>query len=142
MHSKPLTSLSILALFCTLVAGDVESLSYDTAYDSKPSSINAVACSDGQNGLGTRGYNTLGSLPNFPNIAGVPAIKSWNSPNCGSCWELTYKNTSVYLLGVDKGNDGYISSQKAMDTLTGGNAVEFGRINVTAVRVSASKCGL
>jgi hypothetical protein len=139
MHFKPLTSLSILALFCTLVAGD--SLSYDTAYDSKPTSIDAVACSDGPNGLGTRGYNTLGSLPHFPNIGGVPAIESWNSPNCGSCWELTFKNTSVYLLGVDKGN-GYISSQKAMDTLTGGNAVKFGRINITAERVSASKCGL
>ena len=136
MHLKPLT---ILALICTLVAGD--SLSYDPAYDNGLSSINAVACSDGSNGFAKRGYNTLGSLPRFPYIGGVPAITSWNSPNCGSCWELTFGNKSMYLLAVDK-NSEYTSSQKAMDTLTGGNAVNFGRINVTAERVSASKCGM
>ena len=138
MHFKPLTILSTLALVCTLVAGD--SLSYDPAYDNGLTSINAVACSDGSNGLATR-YETLGSLPRFPNIGAAPAIKSWNSPNCGSCWELTFGNTSIYLLAVDKGNE-YISSKKAMDTLTGGNAVKLGIINVTAERVSASKCGL
>ena len=139
MHFKLLT---ILALICSPVALAGVPLSYNPAYDNGATSINAVACSDGLNGLGTRGYKTLGSLPHFPYIGGAPAIESWNSTNCGSCWQLFYFNNSIPLLAVDKGNGQFIASEKAMNILTDGHAVEFGTINIAAVRVSPSECGL
>ncbi|KAF8735240.1 hypothetical protein AX14_002443 [Amanita brunnescens Koide BX004] len=86
MHFKLLT---ILALICSPVALAGVPLSYNPAYDNGATSINAVACSDGLNGLGTRGYKTLGSLPHFPYIGGAPAIESWNSTNSFPSWLLT-----------------------------------------------------
>lgn len=41
--------------------------------------MDSVACSDGANGLETKGYSTLGSLPNFPYVGGAPAVTGWNS---------------------------------------------------------------
>jgi len=143
MHFKPLSVLFSLALTCSLAAGVM--LSYDPAYDNSATSINAVACSDGSNGMGMRGYTTLGSLPNFPNIGGAPAVEGWNSANCGTCWKLTYGNNgtghAIYMLAVDRGN-GFVTSVEAMNTLTNGNAVDLGTTNVTAQRVNSSNCGL
>ncbi|KAF8352195.1 immunomodulatory protein [Amanita rubescens] len=142
MHSKPLSVLFSLALTCSFAAGVI--LSYDPAYDNSAASINAVACSDGPNGLGTRGYQKFGSLPSFPNIGGAPAVEGWNSVNCGSCWKLTYGNGNghaLYMLAVDRGA-GFVTSLEAMNTLTNGSAVNLGTTNVTAQRVNSSNCGL
>ncbi|KAF9027710.1 hypothetical protein BDZ89DRAFT_951933, partial [Hymenopellis radicata] len=42
----------------------------------------------------TRGYTTFDSLPMFPYIASSSSsvVAGWNSPQCGSCWCLVYKD--------------------------------------------------
>jgi Cerato-platanin len=80
-------------------------------------------------------------------IGGAAAIKSWNSPNCGTCWQLTYtndkgKSTSINLLAVDVSDDGFNVSLEAMNALTNNLATELGRIDVQSVQVDASTCGL
>ena len=119
-----------------------ETLSYDTTYDDPSLPLTSVACSDGVNGLITKGYTTLGSLPTFPNLGGVYTVTGWDSPACGTCYEVTYGSTTIAVLAVDVALEGFNLSEEAMNTLTGGLAVELGRVDVTATEVDASVCGL
>ena len=117
-------------------------LSYDEAYDNASASLATVACSDGANGLLTKGFSTFGSLPHFPNIGGAQAVAGWNSAACGSCWQLAYNGKSINVLAVDHADAGFNVAKGAMDTLTNGQAAALGRIDVAATQVAASACGL
>lgn len=125
-------------------------LSYDTVYDHGQNSLNDVACSNGEYGLITAGYTSFASLPTFPYIGGAPQIMSWNSPYCGTCWELTFTNehgvsTSLNITAIDTGDhslEGFNISLEGMDYLTGGEGRRLGRVLITAVRVPKSACGL
>ncbi|KAF9059687.1 cerato-platanin-related secreted protein [Rhodocollybia butyracea] len=139
-------ALVLSVALASLAAADT--LQYDPAYDVEGASLTTVACSDGANGLITRGFSTFKSLPSFPNIGAFSAVSGWNSTNCGTCWEVTYTNaagesTSLNVLAVDHAGDGLINvSEEAMNTLTDNNAVAFGAVPVTSVQVDASACGL
>ena len=125
-------------------------LTYDTIYDHGQNSLNNVACSNGEHGLITDGYSTFDSLPTFPYIGGAPQILSWNSPYCGSCWELTYTDargvsTSLNVTAVDTGDhssEGFSISLEGMDLLTNGQARRLGRVHITAIRKPQNACGL
>jgi len=117
-------------------------LGWDSIYDNAGESLDSVACSDGENGLENRGYTTFGSLPTFPYIGAADSIDTWNSENCGNCYQLTYKSKSLYMIAIDVAGDGYNLSQQGMDYLTNGNAEEYGEVQVTAKKVAASKCKL
>ena len=117
-------------------------VSYDTIYDAAGTSLTQVACSDGTNGLLTKGYMTFDSLPHFPNIGGAAAVAGWNAAACGSCSQLAYDGTSIFLLAVDHTDDGFNVSEEAMDALTGGQAATLGRIEATPTQVDASLCML
>lgn len=49
-------------------------VSYDQRYDVGGTSLNTVACSDGENGLESR-FPTFSDLPAFPRIGGAPTSK-------------------------------------------------------------------
>ncbi|KAI9430211.1 Cerato-platanin [Lactarius psammicola] len=115
---------------------------YDTTYDHPKGSLSTVACSNGANGLLTRGYTTFGSLPSFPNIGAAQAVAGWNSPACGSCWQVSYKGKSLYITAIDVAGDGFNLSLEAMNTLTNGHAEELGVIDAQATQVDSWHCGL
>lgn len=136
----PLVLLPILAhaVFVTYAT-------YDSTFDNPNGSLDTVACSDGVYGLESRGYTTFGSIPNFPYIGGASAIAGYDSPNCGTCYQLTYKNaagnkTSIFIIAIDASPQFNIA-KGALDTLTHGQAAHLGKVNVTAVQVSANSCG-
>jgi hypothetical protein len=135
-----ITSLLAFALAATPAFG--VTTSYDTTYDVASSSLANVACSDGSNGLLTKGYTTFGSLPKFPYIGGAAAVGGWNSASCGTCWALTYKGRTVNVLAIDHANSGFNIGLNAMNALTNNQATQLGRIDVTAKQVAASVCGL
>ncbi|KAH6919111.1 Cerato-platanin-domain-containing protein [Coprinopsis sp. MPI-PUGE-AT-0042] len=120
--------------------------SYDPAYGNAGQSLGTTACSDGPNGLLTKGFTTFGSLPSFPRIGGAFAIAGWNSAACGTCWQLAFKNatttTTINVLAVDVAVDSFNISPAALNTLTNGRAVELGRVNVVARQIATSACGL
>ncbi|KAI0081418.1 Cerato-platanin [Panus rudis PR-1116 ss-1] len=132
--------IAALSFFASSAVG--VTVSYDRTYDNKSGSLATVACSDGPNGLLTKGYTTFGSLKNFPNIGGAAAVASWNSPACGTCWQLTYNGKNINVLAVDHTDDGFNLSFEAMDTLTNGQAEFLGRVDATVKQLSASACGL
>ncbi|KAF8129292.1 Cerato-platanin [Boletus edulis] len=134
---------ALLALVLpTLAQTTVQSVSYDTTYDNPSTSLSTVACSNGVHGLETKGYTTFGSLHGFPYIGGAYTVTGWNSPACGTCYSLTWRGTTIYVLAVDVGLDGFNISEEAMNALTGGLAVELGRVNANTTLVAASYCKL
>ena len=133
-------AVAALALFASSALG--VTVSYDQTYDSSSTSLANVACSDGTNGLLTKGFTTFGSLPHFPNIGGAAAIAGWNSASCGTCWQLTYNGKSINVLAVDHTDSGFNIALEAMNTLTNNQAVFLGRVDATARQVAASNCGL
>ncbi|KAF3771179.1 hypothetical protein M406DRAFT_54208 [Cryphonectria parasitica EP155] len=134
--------LSIVALAAAASAQSSVSVSYDTTYDNSALDLNTVACSDGANGLVTKGYTTAGSLPDFPYIGGAPAVTGWNSASCGTCWTLAYNGNSINVLAIDVGEGGFNIAEAALNFLTNNQAVALGRITATATQVDASVCGL
>ncbi|KAF2234261.1 Cerato-platanin [Viridothelium virens] len=132
---------TILALFTA--AASAVSVSYDTGYDDGTRSMTAVSCSDGANGLITRyGYQTQSAVPSFPYIAGWQSIPGWNSPSCGQCLSVTYNGKTIYVTAVDHTDTGVNMSEEAMNDLTNGNAVQFGRVDATVTPVDFSLCKL
>ncbi|KAJ3549951.1 hypothetical protein NMY22_g686 [Coprinellus aureogranulatus] len=126
-------------------------VSYDAVYDNKAGSLATVACSDGKNGLLTKGFTTFGSLPKHPFIGGAFAVKEWNSTSCGTCWELAYtatgagnttSTTKINVLAIDVAVNSFNVALGALNQLTGGRGVELGRVPVVATQVDASVCGL
>ncbi|KAG6325798.1 hypothetical protein ID866_13291 [Astraeus odoratus] len=118
-----------------------QTLSYDRVYDNSSQSLDSLACSNGSNGLESKGYTTLGQLPNFPYVGGVYTVTSWNSPACGTCYNVTYGTTTISILAVDVSVQGFNLAEEAMNALTGGQAVQLGRINVQSTPAAASYCG-
>ncbi|KAF8894829.1 hypothetical protein BD779DRAFT_865920 [Infundibulicybe gibba] len=82
-NTMPNTMVAFFSLAFSLLPMMVHAstLSYDTVYDYSSTSMSTVACS---HGLQARGFKTFGSLPHFPFIGAVPAIKGGNSVNCGT----------------------------------------------------------
>jgi len=133
---------TLLSLGAFLSAASAITVSYDTGYDDGSRSLAAVSCSDGSNGLLTKGFSTQGSLPSFPNIGGASTIEGWTSASCGKCYSLTWNGRSINLLAVDHAAEGFNIAKAALDTLTGGRAVELGRIDAQWAEVASSACGL
>lgn len=141
-------------------------VSYDTGYDDGSRSLASVSCSDGSNGLLTKGYTTQGSLPDFPFVGGADVIAGWNDAEvsdqishnhtyfvrneltnrckkqCGTCWTLTYNGNSINVLAIDHTDTGFNLALEAMNALTNNQAEALGRIDATATQVDASVCGL
>jgi len=132
------TFVSLAALFSVACADIVR---FNTIYDNPSTSLNNVACSNGANGLVTKGYTTFGSLPSFPGIGGVFAVKGWNSTECGSCWELAYQGNWIYVTAIDTISEGFDISLEAMNYLTNGQAKQLDSIDAQAAQVDKKFCG-
>ncbi|KAF8894781.1 Cerato-platanin-domain-containing protein [Infundibulicybe gibba] len=121
------------------------SLSPNSIYGDPDRSISTVSCA---NVLTALGFTTFGSLPSFPFIGGASVIAGpeFNSVNCGSCWELTFTSNgttkSVNIMAINHESPGFATSEAVMDDLTGGQAEQLGRVDVTATQVASSLCGL
>lgn len=135
-------ALALAALALLVPSALCVTVSYDETYDKKSGSLSSVACSDGSHGVLTKGYKTFGALPHFPNIGGAAVVGGWNSAQCGTCWQLTYKGKSINVLAVDHAQSGWNVALGAMNALTNGQAKKLGRIEAEAKQVDKSKCGL
>ncbi|KAI0062041.1 allergen Asp f 15 precursor [Artomyces pyxidatus] len=135
------TSVRFALLSATLPVALADQVLYDQTYDNAAGSMLTVACSNGVNGLANK-YPTFGSLPTFPNIGAAGAIAGWNSPNCGTCWELTYNGVSINVTAIDHAGTGFNIALEAMNTLTDGNAVQLGNIQASVTPLPKSACGL
>ncbi|KAH6682766.1 Cerato-platanin [Halenospora varia] len=132
---------SLLPLITLLSTASAITVSYDIGYDDASRSLASVSCSDGSNGLLSR-FPTQGDLPHFPSIGGASTIAGWNSDSCGTCYTLTYGANSINVLAIDHAAEGFNIAKGALDTLTGGQAEQLGRIDAGWTQVDKSVCGL
>lgn len=84
--------VSLVALLAAPFVATAIRVSWDPAYDNGPQSLDAVACSDGPNGLEPK-YKVFSDLPTFPNITGAYVVAAWNSPNCGTLLVIALNST-------------------------------------------------
>lgn len=142
MYASSLLAALLLAGAMPVFA-QTQRAGFDRTYDNRAGDMNTVSCSTGFTGLASR-FPTFGSLPTFPNIGGSSAIAGFGSAECGSCWQLTFPTTNKTILvtAIDHAGDGFNLSQEALDALTNGNAVSVGTVQVNAVEVARSQCGL
>ncbi|EEA18738.1 hypothetical protein TMatcc_010720 [Talaromyces marneffei ATCC 18224] len=138
IHATLFTLSSSLALAASATQATIAT--YDAAYDDATLSLSTVTCSNGENGLVTKGYNSIGDLPT-PYVAGSLTIKGWNDANCGACYSLSYKNETVYVVAIDVAIGKFNAAQRVLDKLTQGHAEEFGSVLVDYEEVDGSKCG-
>lgn len=75
-------------------------------------------------------------------IGGSSDVAGWNSPSCGQCYSATYNGKTIYVLAIDHAAQGLNIGETAMNALTSGNAVQFGRVDATVAKVDHTKCGL
>ncbi|KAF8259843.1 immunomodulatory protein, partial [Lactarius quietus] len=113
-------------------------------YDNGHQSLNSVTCSNGPNGLITKGFTDFASLPSFPYLGASYVVGAWNSPECGSCWQLTNLagDVTIYVTVIDYVEIGFDVSVAAMNALTNGEASLVSCIYAQATQVSESYCGL
>ncbi|KAL7269618.1 hypothetical protein RUND412_007707 [Rhizina undulata] len=135
-----ITALAATA-FSTVNAANT-TLSYNSVYNNASESTLLTACSNGVNGLYTKGYETLGDIPSFPYVGAAFTIEDWNSTSCGTCYQITYNGISINMTAVDVSMAGFVLSKTALDLLTDGEAAEWGRIEGQWEQVDASVCGL
>ncbi|KAH6853071.1 hypothetical protein J4E91_000850 [Alternaria rosae] len=118
-------------------------VSYDTGYDDGSRALTSLACSDGSNGLITKyNWQTQANVAGFPKIGGYMGVAGWNSPQCGTCYGVTYNGKTIYVLAVDHAAQGFNLAKAAMDELTNGQAAALGRIDAQYAQVATSNCGL
>ncbi|KAI6115456.1 Cerato-platanin [Pisolithus croceorrhizus] len=130
------------SLSVPVLAQMTTSLAYDAIYGDANLPLSRLACSDGSNGLESKGYTTLSSFSNFPYLGGAPTVADWNDPSCGKCYAVTYGKNTIKVIALDVSKDGFTVSPQVMDTLTDGQANALGRVEVTAAEVPASECSL
>ena len=139
------SALAALSLPWVALAQSTVKVTYDVYYKNSTFPLESTACSNGVNGLVTRGYPTLGSLPTYPNTTGLPGL-TWNSTLCGTCWTVTYTfsngtTTEVTVTAIDAA-DTFNMSPQAFGYLAGIDGYEAGSVEATATQVAASKCGM
>ncbi|KAI6148860.1 Cerato-platanin [Pisolithus tinctorius] len=134
---------SFAVFLSTPVLGQMATfLAYDAICGDANCPLSSLACSDGSNGLESKGYTTFSSFPNFPYLGGAPTIANWNDANCGKCYAITYAKNTINVLALDVSKDGFTVAPQAMNVLTNRQASALGRVEVTATEVPASECGL
>lgn len=133
--------VSLIAAATTAFAQNTATVAWEGSYDNGSLSTSNVACSDGINGLSTKGYATLGALPKFPFVGASSQVSGWNSDKCGKCYSVTYGPTTINIIAVDRSVDGFVLSKAAMDALTGGQAAALGRVTATWAEAPQSACG-
>ena len=116
-------------------------VTYDQTYDNPSDSLAIVACSNGKNGLLTKGFTNFSSIPSFPYIGGSVFVTGWNSTECGSCWKMTYEGTTIFLTAIDTAGVGFNIAEEAMKKLGGEAAIGAGKINVTVEAATPQDCG-
>ncbi|KAF8147779.1 eliciting plant response-like protein [Mycena galopus ATCC 62051] len=139
-----LSGLASFFLVASVALADT--VSYDETYDNASLSVDVLACfAGGPRWIGNGGAHHTRLAPQFP-----VHRRRWRGPRLqlAELWDMlaaAYAGTgnTVNILAVDHSAVGTFNiALEAMNTLTNGNAVELGRVNVTAEQVAASVCGL
>ncbi|KAL6860808.1 Cerato-platanin domain-containing protein [Trichoderma novae-zelandiae] len=122
------------------VSAETVSATFNSLYDDPYRSLSEVVC----------WRENIGFMPNLDwtlqqdavGFIGVDKIKGLNSGKCFTCWTLSYEGRAISLLALDGADSGVVMSFNALQYLTDGRAQELGRVDIEAVEVDTSECGV
>ncbi|KAI9353007.1 Cerato-platanin [Zopfochytrium polystomum] len=132
-------AVAALSLLVPAASATPARVSYNPMYSNTQLGIGGLTCAPYLSQFGT----TLGSVPVKPGVfyaASANLAGLWNSPNCGSCYSLSYNGKTVYVVAIDACGDGFLVSTEGLDALTGGKAVELGGVTADAQPVDKTNC--
>ncbi|TVY74456.1 Protein SnodProt1 [Fusarium oxysporum f. sp. cubense] len=134
--SKLATIISFIALSTAIT------VTYSGLYDDDTVSLTELACWKGGRVVEDQDWEKLGEVTY--QIAGYGGVDGPDSPLCGTCWSLSYGDTSrsVLVLNSAQAGSGFETSFTVMNSLTGGNAERLGRANITAFQTGLLDCGV
>jgi hypothetical protein len=84
-------------------------------------------------------WKTIWDIPH--SITGLEQVDGPDSPLCGSCWILSYGETSRPVLILDSAKEGFVLTLDTLDWLTGDKGEEFGKVEVKATMVDRMNSG-
>lgn len=113
---------------------------FNTLYDDPSRPLSEVACWKKKTGL----------MPNLDwslqkdtvGFIGVDKIGHFSIAKCLSCWTLAYDDKTISLFALDSADSGIVMSLNALQYLTDGRALELGRVDIHAIEVDTSNCGI
>ncbi|KAK2002767.1 hypothetical protein LX36DRAFT_651872 [Colletotrichum falcatum] len=143
-----LSMLSVAVVSAVLPTGALKvRMTYDSKYDERTRPLSEVTCWN---------PNSPGLVPEFESwvlqghipqpIVAIPSITDWGHPDCMTCWMVTWEppGTTRFLLAIDGSKEGFVTSLRSMNSLTGGQARDFNRLEpleVEATQVGMTNCG-
>jgi len=115
-------------------------VTWDGIYDQPMTSVYSFSCGDY---LKNKGMTMLDMIPTFPDVGSARAIAGWNSPNCGTCYKLSYtpsggspRRIIITAISTAQGNQDFVISKSGLDYLTNWKADALGSVTVDATLVS------
>ncbi|RBR24287.1 uncharacterized protein FIESC28_02777 [Fusarium coffeatum] len=141
MYMSRLASLTPLLSLTS--ANIVTTITYNGIFDDINTSVKEFACWNGKPGslIEDQGWVSLADLPFV--LAGYEGVDGPDSPLCGTCWLVEYDGSYIPMIVIDSAKSGFATDIRTMDSITGGQATELGRVNVTAMQSPyLSDCGL
>lgn len=61
---------------------------------------------------------------------------------CGNCYKITWKGRELYFTAIDHADNGAALSERGLDDLTDGHAIEYGAVDADITLVEKSFCGV
>ena len=111
-------------------------VTWDGIYDQPTTSVYSFSCGDV---LKNKGITMLDMIPTFPDIGSARAIGGFNSPNCNTCYKLSYAPTGKWIkitaISTAQGNQDFVISKSGLDYLTDWKADALGSATVDATLV-------
>lgn len=125
---------SLVLIAVSSVSAITVSLTFDGAYSVADQPLTAFSC------VGLDGATRVNQLPGFPNVTATVFVERNLSPNCGTCWQLTFEDRSINLLAIDHAPQGFVASPFTVSFLTNNEGITNGRVDVDAIQVDPSLC--
>lgn len=89
-------------------------VTWDKKYDNKHGKTKTLTCSHY-----LQKYPEFDNIPNFPSIGGGFSVES-RIGGCQQCWQLRYRNHSIFFAAIDHVETGFVVSHEAFVALNGG----------------------
>lgn len=106
--------------------------------------LTSVACSDGANGIIKWGYKDLS--PMYPYVTAWQEA-AWNSPKCGDCIQITYRDKVVHVTVIDQcghsdraGTSHFDLAKDAFVALFGQDGINKGTMEANFTLAASAKC--
>jgi hypothetical protein len=125
---------AILALLAPAASAVTVSLTFDGMYATADQPLSTFSCP------GLFGAERVNQLAAWPNVTATAFIERNLSPNCGTCWQVTYQGRSINLLAIDHAPQGFTASPFTVNWLTSGTGITNGRVDVDVTQIDPSEC--